>query len=54
MKNINIHVIEVENFDEFYQQITDFPYDANFATVRLDDDDALCKSYVGILNKYKD
>ena len=53
MKNINIHVIEVENFDEFYKQITDFPYDANYATVRLDDDDTLYKGYVGLLNKYK-
>ena len=53
MKNINIHVIEVENFDEFYTQITDFPYDANYATVRLDDDDALYEGYVTLLNKYK-
>ena len=53
MKNINIHVIEVENFDEFYTQITDFPYDANYATVRLDDDDALYEGYVTLLNKHK-
>jgi len=53
IKNINIHVIEVENFNEFYKQITHFPYDANYATVRLDDDDALYEGYVELLNKYK-
>jgi len=52
-KNINIHVIKVRNFQEFYKKITDFPYDANYATVRLDDDDALYGGYVDQLNKYK-
>ena len=49
----NIHLIKVENFNEFYDKITNYLYSDQFATVRLDDDDALCKQYIKLLYKYK-
>ena len=46
----------IDNFKEFYEfkELSHLNYDTEkYCTVRLDDDDALCKNFIEILNKYK-
>tara|TARA_B100000945_G_scaffold313748_1_gene310301 strand:+ start:97 stop:954 length:858 start_codon:yes stop_codon:yes gene_type:complete len=49
-----INLFEIEDFNEFYNNITIYPYEKNYATVRLDDDDAICDNYVRLLSNYKE
>ena len=39
---------------DFYNQVEQYKYIENYATVRLDDDDILCRNFSKILNKYSD
>lgn len=49
-----IKVFSVNNFADFFQKVNGYKYGKNYATVRLDDDDALSHKYVEILNRYSD
>jgi len=50
----NIKVITVKNFKEFFEKTSSFNYEKPFATVRIDDDDALNRYFVEKLQKYSD
>lgn len=48
----NIHLIEVDNFRDFFRKHASYKYEQSFATVRLDDDDGLSECLVERLQKY--
>ena len=53
---LKLNVFFIDNFKEFYEfkELSHLNYDTEkYCTVRLDDDDALCKNFIEILNKYK-
>ena len=47
-----IKLFEVENFKQFFKKVKSFNYSEKYATVRLDDDDALSPNYTSSLNYY--
>ena len=47
-----IKIFEVENFKQFFKKVKRFNYGEEYATVRLDDDDALSPNYTSSLNYY--
>lgn len=48
----NIYVITVKNFKEFFEKTSNYNYLPPYATVRIDDDDALSLEFVEKLQKY--
>lgn len=48
----SIHVITVEDFTEFFEKDRSYNYSEPFATVRIDDDDALNACFVEKLQQY--
>ena len=50
----NISLIAVKDFREFFEKTHSYNYGDSFATVRLDDDDGLNKSYVDRLQRYSE
>lgn len=51
-KNLKIKLFEVNNFNTFFKSVASFNYGESYATVRLDDDDAIHESYIDLLNIY--
>ena len=53
IKDPRIKIIEVSDRSSFDQSVAEYTYAPSYATVRLDDDDGLHKSYVNVLQKYR-
>lgn len=51
-KHFGIYIFSVKNFKEFFEVTSNYNYISPFATVRIDDDDALNLAFVEMLQKY--
>lgn len=49
-----IKLYYVKCYNEFFDILAKYPFEPNYATIRLDDDDTLSPSYVQAVQKYKD
>lgn len=50
----NIKICPVDNFEEFFKKVEKYDYGKNYATARLDDDDAISTQYINLLNDYSE
>jgi hypothetical protein len=50
-----LHLYEsLHHHAEFDKLTNEYPYEKNYATTRLDDDDGLSENFVALLQQYKD
>jgi len=49
----NIKIFQVKDFKEFFEKTSSYDYEKPFATVRIDDDDALSPLFAEKLQKYE-